>query len=49
VAAYSGCPEIAACRHCHDRPMSRYETDGRSSWQDWQERCRADAAAYRKL
>jgi len=29
--------------------MSRYETAGRSSWSDWQERCRAYTAAYRKL
>ena len=40
TADYSGCPEIAACRHCRDRPMSRYETAGRPSCSNWQERCR---------
>jgi hypothetical protein len=29
--------------------MSRYETAGSSSRFKWQERCRVEAAAYRKL
>jgi len=48
-AAHSGCPEIEGLVPLRYRPLSRYETDGRTSWPDWQERCRADKPAYRKL